>query len=624
VDHLLAKRGKGKLIYRLDDLQAVKPTVAIACDLEVHGGSKGDVGNPSYAGHGICGIALCTTNGDAVYLVIDDGRSFSGIPIAQAIEYLNKHWFTPGRILVLHNSKYDLGFLVSRGADVSKTKLVDTWVLSSIKNECVYVSNKLKDVMRDRFKVETESEEVIKKWLLEHKTENYGDLPVELVGPYAADDVLYTLVFYFSMLSSGVNQDEWIVHDRMVRNNLCLNKAEARGIAVNRPLLKERLDRLERIQREGAQFITEALGAMKVDVYDQNAMMTMLHSKGLHSEPKDWYGEKKYVLDDEFLLGTKSELAKEYCWFARRQNFLRNFSGQKGIMGTRIWLREHTAGFHLNHFPSMHAKGGLPQVRLPDFTEGTGLRLNNEIRELFIPRPGHKFVKVHFCDLPALLLAYYTKDTELLSAVQQRMDFMEFLAQRARMLPGPSDWREAISLWLLKEYQGSGDGVFEKRLKASATKLKGMNHYKVRDTVAAALRCKDGKASYAEFKNALEKTFATQALLDRGGRRVRPEEKKRWRGFAILMQSSAGGIISIYLDVLCALAQRTGAHLVLAHEEELLFECELDNKEFEVAVAQLAVTPLVEPAPVIHVALQSAWQSEGLDAHVQAYRRLVP
>jgi hypothetical protein len=363
-------------------------------------------------------------------------------------------------------------------------------------------------------------------------------------------------------------------------------------------------------------------------VYDQNAMMTMLHSKNLHSEPKDWYGEKKYVLDDEFMLGTKSELAKEYCWFARRQNFLKFFSGQKergGIMGTRIWLRENTAGFHLSHFPSMHSKGGMPQVRLPDFTDGTGLKLHNEIREMFIPRPGHSFLTIRLHDLPALLLAYYTKDSDLLAAVQRGENIPLYLATRDNpALQEKELWAQAVSLWLLKEFQGSGDGLLERRLHGLGIKIRGYNAHAIKDMIAKKLKPKDGAASYSQFKKALEETFAKQSLLDRGNRSIRPEEKKRWRGFAILMQSSAGGIITTYLDTLCRIAEKTGAFLVLAHEDEMIFEYPEDNTAFETVAAQLAVTPIIEPKPRITFAKQSAWQSTGLDAHLAAYRRLVP
>jgi hypothetical protein len=627
MEHLLDKRGKGRLIYRLADLDSVKPTAVIAMDTETHGGSNADIGNPSYAGMGLSGLSLCTLDGESVYVVIDDGRNYGGVPVKELIAYLNERWMLPGRLVVFWNSKYDLGFLVVRGLDVSKVRLIDGWVLNSMKNECAFSSNKLKDIMRERFKIETDSETVIKNWLKEHKTENYGDLPVELVGPYACDDVLYTMVAYFDLVQKGISIVEWAVHDRMVRNNLNLNAAEARGIVLDRVLLKDRLELTVKKIQESAKFIKESLGAMEVDVYDQNAMMTVLHSKNLHSEPKDWYGEKKYVLDDEFMLGTKSELAKEYCWFARRQNFLKYFSGQKergGIMGTRIWLRENTAGFHLSHFPSMHSKGGMPQVRTPDFDQG--IKLSNEIREMFIPRPGHSFLTIRLHDLPTLLLAYYTKDTDLLTAVQRgEKNLALYLVNRDS--PDIQDkelWAQAVSLWLLKEFQGSGDGLLERRLHGLGIKIRGYNVHGIRDKVSKMLRPKDGAATYAQFKKALEETFAKQSLLDRGNRSIRPEEKKRWRGFAILLQSSMGGIITTYLDTLCRVAAKTNAYLVLSHEDEMIFEVSENNPNFETVAAQLAVTQIIEPKPRISLQKQSAWRAEGLDAHLAAYRRLVP
>jgi hypothetical protein len=244
---------------------------------------------------------------------------------------------------------------------------------------------------------------------------------------------------------------------------------------------------------------------------------------------------------------------------------------------------------------------------------------------MFIPRPGHAFLTIRLHDLPTLLLAYYTKDTDLLTAVQRGEKPHEYLVTRSN--PGIQEkelWAQAVSLWLLKEFQGSGDGLFERRLHGLGIKIRGYNHHGIKDFVAKMLRPKDGAASYPQFKKALEETFAKQSLLDRGNRSIRPEEKKRWRGFAILLQSSMGGIITTYLDTLCRVAQKTNAYLVLSNEDEMIFEYASDNGDFEAVVAQLAVTTIIEPKPRISLQKQSAWSAQGLDAHLAAYRRLVP
>jgi hypothetical protein len=603
---ILEKRGKFLLAYRLEDLAQVQPTNIFALDIETHGENKivGDC--PYYEHHGICGVSLANSQGDAVYAVIDDGRSYGGIPVRKFTEYLNSNWFLSGRVAVFHNCKFDVGFLQERGLCADQVKIHDTWIMNSIKNNCSYKSNKLKDIIRERFKIETESEEVIKKWLEDNKTEDYGDLPIELIGPYACDDVRYTLAVMFT--HQEITKEEWIIHDRLVRNQLHLIEAEKRGIALNLSSLKDKLGFLIDEQKASEKFIIQSLNGMQFDIKNRQEMLKILHAKGLHPGPRDSYGEMKYVIDREFLESLENELAQEYLVYANRQDFIKNFSGKLGVMNTRIWRSESgETGFHVYHWPSVHSKGGLPQVRKPDFVED--VEAKDTVREIFVPRSGHNFVTIQFADLPLLIMASYIKDAELLQAV---------LSGRAlELMSIRSDQEQRVcSLWLRKQLEGSGFAVFTRRLLLAGIKLKDDKAvYALNDNLDKCLKCKDGAVTYKDFNNKLSNLLANAPMMDRLGRLVQPEKEKLWRAFSILVSSNVGGIISLYLDILCRTAQKTGANLVLAHDREMLFEVSGNSQEFEMAVAKIIKTEIVQPSPMIRMAIQKKWASIYRDAH---------
>lgn len=613
MQHLLAKQGQGALAYSLDDLKKLAPTAIFAMDIETHG-IDGEVGDaPYYAQHGIAGVAICNNHGDAVYAVIDDHRRYGGIPIKQFCEFMNATWLQAGRAVVFHNLKFDVAFLKARGMDFNKcSAILDTWLMYSIMNKCAFQSNALKDIVKRNFAIATDSEEILKNWLKEHNTEDYGDIPIEIIGPYACDDVRYTLAIFYDM--PRFQGKERVVHDLLVRNMFHLIEAEQRGVRVDAELLNARIEKLLEFMKKDRGFITERLGCKAADVDDPQGMLHLLHNMKLHPPPREYYGEQRYVLDDVYMLAGGSELALQYRLFARRQLFLKNFSGNYGNMSRFIWSDGTQGGFHPFHFPSVHGKGGLPQVRRPNLMPDEGVILNNSIRELFIPREGHRFVLFQFQDLPWLTLAHYLQDSQLDAKIKYG-DALETLARDTNLDP------IVVSLWLLKEWQGHGAKLFESRLRAAGIKLQGNRHYKFMEALEARLKCKDGEVSYAETKKMLEKIFQQSFMTDALGRPVRPDDDKLYRGLAILAQSSAGGVIAKYLDVLCRVAQRTGAHLVLAHEGELLFEMPDANFAFQEAVTTLFIRMDVTPRPLIREKVQTKkWKIEYTDIHERAFQ----
>jgi len=84
-------------------------------------------------------------------------------------------------------------------------------------------------------------------------------------------------------------------------------------------------------------------------------------------------------------------------------------------------------------------------------------------------------------------------------------------------------------------------------------------------------------------------------------RSIRISTDKLWRRGAILLKSSFGGLCSFYLNLFCKLAEKTDARLLLAHEDEFLFEVDDGNLKFEKVLEEVNQWALTEPACKWHV-----------------------
>jgi hypothetical protein len=520
----------------------------------------------------------------------------------------------PNHVCVFHNVWFDLAFLIKRGLEISKVKIRDTWLLSSIKNKCAYRSNKLKEIMRERFNIETRSEDAIQNYFLANGTEDYGDLPVELIGPYCCDDVRYTLIILMGL--EQITKDEGAIHDLLLVNQLHFIAAERAGIRLHLGVIRDFVKRAKEANVTCREAIIERMGGVEVDVDDPQAMLKALHARNLHSSPREYYGETQFVLDDEFLLATKNELAMNYRWYRRRQLFIENLSAKAGRLKYRVWQDDKgQTGLHPSFWPSVHAKGGIPQCKLPNFVDS--VRLSDPIRSAFAPREGNKFVQIRFCDLPMLVYATYIRDEDLEKAVREKRA-LPYLSSRAEV-----DWK-AASLWMLKQIEGHGWALFENRLKVCGVKYAaGKGHYQLCDKIERAIT-PGGDLNLNMIRSRLENKMRDVEMFDRIKRRVKPPADKLWRALPILVGSSVGGIIAKYMDVFCRLAQQTNARMVFAHENELLFETPDADASFETAAIKLIREhSMCDPEPVIDVAIQrGVWKQTHIDAHRQAIEEM--
>jgi len=607
INFILNQRGTHRTIRTLVELSAIPPTPTFALDIETYGADKKPGGCAYYDKHGICGLALCNSRGLAVYIVVNDNKNYGGIEIKDLIAYLNKNWLCAGSTMVLHNAKFDLGFLLVRGLriDLSQITIRDTWVLHSVRLRGVFTSNKLKDIMKNLFGLDVDTESKMKKWLEENDTEDYGDIPIEIMAPYGCDDVRYTLALHYYFLVP----EAWEVgaHATYVRNTLYAISAESRGVRINKALMQSRMKKVRESLMAQLGVVRVALGASQVDIENEQEILAHLHLKQLHSAPREYFGETMYVLDEECLRAQTNALASSYLRYAKLKLFTQCFGvGPGEELRGALWQEEHSGdvGIHPNYLMGVFSKGGLGACKIPNFYDKLSLR--DEIRELFIPRKEYTFTVLKPMDLYLQIVAWYAKDEELLkNAGKGGGTLCRILADRNQM----SD--DANSILFRRIVEGSGYGRLKDRLKASEIKVStNRGEYDLAARFSASIH------GFEQIQKALgRKLMDTGNLQDRMGRVIDVPQDKRWRAFAMLLHSSYGGICSLYMDMFCRTAEKTGARLVMMHNGEFVFEHPKTENDFAHAVTALLGRQITEPHPEwLLLTGQDKWEQPHVNA----------
>lgn len=566
--------GKSTVVYKLEDAANFEwfPMMALDIETGADGHVPGDVA--TYSGHRVIGVALCNPMGDARYFVIAERTEDNvGIPLTKFISYLNEK-LKSVTTLVMHNGKFDVGFLQHRGMNLPQNiRWVDTHLFMSLRRAGVFASNRLKDLVKEFFHIATETKDEIEKFFEANNTRDFGCVPAELLARYACDDVRYTLMVLLALPT--MTEAERKLHDLYVENNKYLIEAELRGVAIDRHLMVNRMKLLKEQMPTQEQKLREQLGAAEVDPNDEQAMLRYLHGMGLHPGPREMFGEVKFVYDKLAVRAVYNHpLIEVYQQYRARQMFIKAFSPSQGNMKTRFFDDGSVCGFYPSFWPSVFSKGGLVECRAPDIRDL--VEVANEVRELFHARPSYKFVCMQATQLPEQLMGRFTQDKELTELLQIRTtDAYELFARRLGVKV-PEARAVAKNL-----FDGFGNAALLHRLKAEGSSIgkKDREHYAFADKFKTV-----GLPGYQKLQAEIQRRLsAEKAITDCNGRVLCIPQEKVWRASALLMQSSYGGLLAESLAIYCRLAKTLDAKLVMAHDTELVFEVPENNTEFEKA-----------------------------------------
>jgi hypothetical protein len=408
------------------------------------------------------------------------------------------------------------------------------------------------------------------------------------------------------MLAFGqppMSDEEQLLHDTYWRNSEALNGAQLRGIRVNVPAMQEHVAQHKEWMRIAMTHLQALMQGIEIDLNDEQAMLKHLHMQNLHPAPRDMYGEKKFVCDYDTLAEHQQPLAEAFLKFNKSRKFLTALSPSYGEIGHIITTNgDDNVFMHCFSLISVFSKGGLPLCKKPDFQEA--VELNDTIRGLFKPREGCEFLMIKPFDLQMQLVAFYCKDTKLADDLRNGKDFSAIMAERTKLAPAAC---AAIRQGLI---EGSGAARLEMLLKRAGVRLKPRQHFDMRDAVYDAIE--GWRSMQALIKKAV---VSNGQLKDRCGRVLKIAPDKDWRALAMLLQSSTGSILAAYLDLFHRAAVETGAHLLFAHETEILFEVPKGSADLWQALCELCARDCgISPRPSWNVRQRESWTWEPVGA----------
>jgi DNA polymerase III epsilon subunit-like protein len=596
IDIIREKVGQSQIVRSLVEAEVVKPSEVISLDIETggHEGRPGD--SPVSPYHGLIGVALCNAVGQSMYLVVNESGRYpqkESLPVSDAVTIIN-NWLSHAKIVVLHNHKFDCGFLEARGVKFERPglRIRDTWIINSIRCNGVFKSNKLKDIIKEKFSIDTSTKTAIDDFFAANNTKDYAHVPLEILAPYAEDDVRYTLMLYLHF--GKLTETEAALHDRYVRNSFALSKAYTKGLVLKLARVKAECQVAESAMRMALTEIEAATAGQEFDRTDAQKVLQILHSQGQHPPPRDFYGETKFVVDESALEQSALPLAAAFLKFHRNLMFLQAFSPSFGDLFYHVTTKGGVTALHPDMMLSVFSQGGQAVCKRPDFVHA--LALSEQHRRLFQPHAGNDFVRVKAFDLFSQLLAYYASDTELLKKMEEGYDPVELLAARAGMeLP-------AAKAVMKNMAEGSGNVRLEALLTAAGVRRGTRKGYTYRDKLTASL------AGWVDLNQRISKTVNENGIFfDRLKRPLFVAQAVKYKALTALIKSSAGSVMALALDCFTQLAEACGGRFAWAHETELVFEVPAGSVEFYNELKRVCCELPVEPRPLWTVKQGPIW-----------------
>lgn len=178
----------------------IEPGCIVALDVETT--SRNPKLEALYAYHdytALAGFAFTMDGMNAFYVPMRHRDCQWNWPIRNALQLIID-LFRAASEWCNHNMKFDAHFIAEElrreGMEQSKWLFTGRWydtsVMARILNSDLLTYG-LKELARTMLGVQTTSQDVIGSWLKDAKTKDYGDVPADITGEYACDDVFYVM-----------------------------------------------------------------------------------------------------------------------------------------------------------------------------------------------------------------------------------------------------------------------------------------------------------------------------------------------------------------------------------------------------------------------------------------------
>lgn len=558
----------------------------------------------------LCGISIAYTPGAAVYIPVGH-TSGSQLPAAQVIAALKPFFEDPGRPKYAHNAKFDIEMLLTAGITV-RGLAFDTMIAAALlgKNrvglkELAFFELRLPEPM-------TAIEELIGRG---SKQVSFAEVPIDRATPYAAADADMTLrlvpvieaqIKQFEKINSIFNRLEMPLIDVLV-------DMEQAGISLDRAYIQQLGGRLaERIADLEDQIYAEA--GERFNINSGQQLNRVLFEGKFQIDPKE-YGLSKLksggfsitaeVLEQMSAAHPIAALILQYRQLTKLKSTYVDSLPQLIDTHGRVHTSYNQVGAATGRLSSVDPNLQNIPVRTQE---------GREIRRGFVAAPGCLFVAADYSQIELRVLAYVTKDLNLVQAFAEGQDI--HAATAAQLFGVPIDQVDknqrrmakttvfgviyGISAFGLAQRLGSERSVAQSLIDGLFTRFPGIRAY-IDATLAKARQ--DGYVStlFGRRRNMPE-------LMGSSRRDPRSQAAER-EAINAPIQGTAADIMKIaMLNVHRALKEQgLKSRLLLQVHDELILEAPVDEVQ--------TVSDLV--CDVMANAFELKWQdSDGVERRV--------
>ena len=139
---------------------------------------------------------------------------------------------------VFHNGKFDIEFLTKLGLKI-RGPIHDTMIQAHLLDEN-RKSKKLKDLAVQYIdKKAADEAKLLKAYFTKNKLEHYGQIPMDILGPYSCKDPWYTLKLHTDHFYPKIEEQFLSVYQNEMALLRHLVKMEMAGVKIDRPYLEE-------------------------------------------------------------------------------------------------------------------------------------------------------------------------------------------------------------------------------------------------------------------------------------------------------------------------------------------------------------------------------------------------
>ena len=196
-----------------------------------------------YIGHRACGVAVLFGNdSESYYVPYRHTRDRWNLPLENVLPWLKDVLSAP--IWVNHNIKFDAHMAFVDGVEF-KGEFQDTMTAVKMHSTDRFTYG-LKQVCAEFFNLDATEQDKVKQYLLEAKSKNYADVPADIMGRYAGDDVFMVrkLMDWLDKHRPESTKKVWETEKKMTR---VFYEMEKKGMRVDKvQVQKEKLRTLRK------------------------------------------------------------------------------------------------------------------------------------------------------------------------------------------------------------------------------------------------------------------------------------------------------------------------------------------------------------------------------------------